>query len=216
MGPRLFSRGYFLLSSNSAADVLTFQWGHDFSAVDTGHAAAGFGREQGVSMGPRLFSRGYDLDKKKKIELVDCFNGATTFQPWIRGILRWQRTQPLLVSMGPRLFSRGYFVWLTDRQELNKRFNGATTFQPWIHVPVYNQYTLIPSFQWGHDFSAVDTPRLGHWLPDRKLGFNGATTFQPWIRGQAPVVSVASTQVSMGPRLFSRGYCHFVAIFDRG
>ena len=38
------------------------------------------------------------------------------------------------------------------------------------------------TFQWGHDFSAMDSQGGGKITIIRdEAGFNGATTFQPWI-----------------------------------
>ena len=135
-----------------------------------------------VSMGPRLFSRGYAREKEIGRDGEEGFNGATTFQPWI----------PALEGSCPNK---------------NLGFNGATTFQPWIHEIYARKGSASKHlFQWGHDFSAVDTdadiaqtvlgsmvsmgPRLfsrgyftGANLTDADLSsFNGATTFQPWIR----------------------------------
>ena len=39
------------------------------------------------------------------------------------------------------------------------------------------------AFQWGHDFSAMDTLELGGSSGSHGGGFNGAMTFQPWIPG---------------------------------
>ena len=60
-----------------------FQWGHDFSAVDTDEDVQLLKHFITVSMGPRLFSRGYGWPRKRQSSSGRCFNGATTFQPWI-------------------------------------------------------------------------------------------------------------------------------------
>jgi hypothetical protein len=112
-----------------------------------------------------------------------CFNGATTFQPWIRMGER-NIIQPLTVSMGPRLFSHGYrnkrrivsFMeerfngattfqpWIPSMKKLQtflmSGFNGATTFQPWIQERKKDVFSFLGMFQWGHDFSAMDTAAI--------------------------------------------------------
>ena len=187
MGPQLFSRGYLpgpcqglpwthcfngatafqpwiRKASQHRMDCYhSLQWGHSFSAVDTGASFKWF-RDQGMlslaSMGPQLFSRGYQRGEE------ECGIGQAK------------------ASMGPQLFSRGYSIWQWQIHSCLS-FNGATAFQPWIREPrpaaPCDGYLL----QWGHSFSAVDTQgaRGGN---QRRGGFNGATAFQPWIlRGRS-------------------------------
>ena len=82
-------------------------------------------------------------------------------------------------------------------------------------------------FQWGHDFSAMDSFKTNY-IEMPVFRFNGATTFQPWIGFQLEgilqilkgfqwghdfsamdrVMETSiffSGDVSMGPRLFSHG-----------
>ena len=133
MGPRLFSHGYSMNVSGALRRIKTFQWGHDFSAMDTAQSIE------------------YLFDP------ADGFNGATTFQPWILQGCSW-------------------FKLLSDS------FNGATTFQPWIHRFPRLNGRRRDMFQWGHDFSAMDTVICLAHYNKRRRSFNGATTFQPWIQ----------------------------------
>ena len=93
------------------------------------------------------------------IENIDDigFNGATTFQPWIAGRQIWETD-----SLG------------------QARFNGATTFQPWIGERTTAKQVGSSTFQWGHDFSAMDS-------------YDFTSNF------------IVMAYVSMGPRLFSHG-----------
>jgi len=60
-------------------------------------------------------------------------NRATTFQPWIQ-------------------------LARCDAVIIKKSFNGATTFQPWIlQASISGCLKGLFPFQWGHDFSAMDT-----------------------------------------------------------
>ena len=183
-----------------------FQWGHDFSAVDT------------------------SCSRTRDIPVPAGFNGATTFQPWIPEV-KDAMLANLVVSMGPRLFSRGYEKkthrecrvlcevsmgprlfsrgYAPEPVRVGRRvpgFNGATTFQPWI--PAF--WSLIEALEvvvsMGPRLFSRGYPtklRKGISLKER---FNGATTFQPWIQGSAVQAYCAVGAVSMGPRLFSRGY----------
>ena len=232
MEPRLFSHGYFRLcrpqhparrSFNGAtafqpwihrlrgrqqAVVLTLQWSHGFSAMDTRHVRRHRGRKLGrlqwshgfsamdtsipvtgniginhPSMEPRLFSHGYRGFFALLDATAHAFNGATAFQPWI--LAGTGRT-------GPQ----------------HGAFNGATAFQPWILAKAVTRVLSDPTLQWSHGFSAMDTfsarppaplsdrpsmePRLfSHgYVAANGAGdgfvvpFNGATAFQPWIRRQ--------------------------------
>jgi len=59
--------------------------------------------------------------------------------------------------------------------------------------------------QWGHGFSAVESPWNGGTLTLPKASFNGATAFQPWKAVSRVEGWEDSLPASMGPRLFSRG-----------
>ena len=73
------------------------------------------------------------------------------------------------------------------------------TFQPWIPMYQADLRDADMRFQWGHDFSAMDTWLRPVGLRASARRFNGAMTFQPWI----PVVDRDGlpyrTGVSMGP-----------------
>ena len=105
-------------------------------------------------------------------ELVEArsFNGAMTFQPWIQ-------------QFASHKFRR--------RQSC---FNGAMTFQPWIRVGYLVSRMVLDAFQWGHDFSAMDTSKTAIVRAAITVGFNGAMTFQPWI----PPASSSSGPASAG------------------
>ena len=69
----------------------------------------------------------------------------------------------------------------TPRDRCDLCFNGATTFQPWIAYALDNVDIVVSMmFQWGHDFSAMDSSR-------------------------AMYLECNIDDVSMGPRLFSHG-----------
>ena len=185
MGPRLFSRGYAskrlwkrsrIPGFNGATTFQPwirgelfvvgvwrqeFQWGHDFSAVDTWASARGWMKSEKFQWG-HDFSAVDTRESRPAPPVPQCFNGATTFQPWIHELRLLERRR-------------------------RSGFNGATTFQPWIPG-------LLRS----------SCPR--HWRR-----FNGATTFQPWILEEL-LHPGSVVVVSMGPRLFSRGYMQYELI----
>ena len=83
--------------------------------------------------------------------------------------------------MGPRLFSRGYVV--LSRANLSRA--NLVSMGPRLFSRGYREMFVVcewvEEFQWGHDFSAVDTRIIVHAPRNTMSCFNGATTFQPWI-----------------------------------
>ena len=158
------------------------------------------------------------------------FNSATTFQPWRHfNPLKGANQIIFPVSIRPRLFSHGDLRECYRDENWKERFNSATTFQPWrlpYWIPKHLGFGL---FQFGHDFSAMETalsarcPTVGDVVSirprlfshgDKKIteeagsrlgSFNSATTFQPW-RPQPWRRGIRSVwSVSIRPRLFSHG-----------
>ena len=93
------------------------------------------------------------------------FNGAMTFQPWIQWFQVNTRSTALSGFNGAMTFQ----PWIRAHRDGGGRgtlsFNGAMTFQPWIHVLNRLRETYDYRFQWGHDFSAMDTAFGRRYLP---------------------------------------------------
>ena len=180
MGPRPFSRGYFIYTNAGSFTYVGFngatafqpwilsprfisqrcsdmlQWGHGLSAVDTGKEPCKFNGANIASMGPRPFSRGY-LRPASVGDLV------------------------LSASMGPRPFSRGYTA-------------AALAAPAWCS-----------ELQWGHGLSAVDTQRIRCRIRSLVLLQWGHGLSAVDTRRHARQLH-GERRASMGPRPFSRGY----------
>ena len=196
MGPRLFSRGNRPFGRSTG--IASASMGPRLFSRGNGRTAGASSPEASASMGPRLFSRG-----NARAELaVDCqigFNGAATLQSrkcerrgdQLYDQLRFNGAATLQsrkyaaprstcprwqsASMGPRLFSRGNW-------HASGRAEGV-----WL--------------QWGRDSSVAE---IASKTPYASLErFNGAATLQSrkCLRTDCRI----RTQLSMGPRLFSRG-----------
>ena len=183
-----------------------FQWGHDFSAMDTRKQRGRNGEEYKFQWGHGFSA----VDTWRTIPIGMSprwrrFNGATTFQPWI------PRTTPRR-EKPKETFQWGHDFSAVDTRPgeqqghpRGSRFNGATTFQPWIPPRRVRNRTPFRRFNGATTFQPwILRGRLRH-SAHRSPRFNGATTFQPWIPQQA-LGHHRVVVVSMGPRLFSRGY----------
>ena len=205
-GPRLFSRGYAQLAAKAQTNESLFQWGHDFSAVDTCDGLRGSDLDSHVSMGPRLFSRGYYGPWVKGAPSSERFRWGHRFSAVDTStMIKILKALGLSFQWGHGFSAANTRASLTVHQVREFRFNGAMAFQPWILVVVilvivevfgvsmgpwlfsrgYRTGTVTSrptaaTFQWGHGFSAVDTSRRQEF-------------------------AASGRRVSIGPWLFSRG-----------
>ena len=200
MGPPLFSDGDLARQDDPTFRASAFQWGHRFSAMETGYAHALPGDDVLASMGPPLFS-----DGDRAVPLVAVLLVAA--------------------SMGPPLFSDGdlmstelYSTWASVLQ-WGHRFSAMETPLIIVAVILYGAW-----LQWGHRFSAMETCREyagEHLLLDASMGpplfsdgdrrnhalvvlqsnrFNGATAFQRWRPGAVGDTPYADSELQWGHR----------------
>ena len=108
------------------------------------------------------------------------FNGATLIQRGIQVDIREIETEANVASMGPRLFSVEYLAALRTGGESKT------------------------GLQWGHAYSAWNTPSARKCDISNYVSFNGATLIQRGIHLQLPSDPVPSPRFN-GATLIQRG-----------
>ena len=157
---------------------MCLQWGHRLSAMETVAIGAVGVPLLKPSMGPPPFSDG------------NSEGSAAVSQLW----------PP---SMGPPPFSDGNVRGSTCGCVACIPFNGATAFQRWKPPRTAEVMSVVPSLQWGHRLSAMETwSTRSHrrWL---RWSFNGATAFQRWKLGSLLVIRLAKSSFN-GATAFQR------------
>ena len=157
MGPRLFSRGNYILASSARDFLKSF---NGATAIQpwkqrlTPRFASGHLR---ASMGPRLFSRGNSVNRSVNRIKPSCFNGATAIQPW-KHLSSLSTYQFVFASFNGATAIQPWKLRLPVPGNLNTAcFNGATAIQPWKQQDGMWRYWREASLQWGHGYSAVET-----------------------------------------------------------
>ena len=112
------------------AKVPSLQWGHLLSAVETHQGQRQRETLRVASMGPPPFGGGNRLRSCIGIRGRPSFNGATSFRRWKPGPHMLQTGPYEGASMGPPPFGGGNLglgIWSSE----GPCFNGATSFRRW-------------------------------------------------------------------------------------
>ena len=156
-GATAFRRWKHLYGCPLCCHLVSLQWGHRLSAMETAR------------------------DLTASIALQWCFNGATAFRRWKQGhkeirftpvqTLQWSHrlsameTLPALhrrpvfqgASMGPPPFGDGNLPPSRPQPRIPTRFNGATAFRRWKPDGSAVVILVLAELQWGHRLSAMET-----------------------------------------------------------
>ena len=155
MGPRLFSVEYRQQPPPSTPRRVALQWGHAYSAWNTGVPMLWAGALDGLQWG-HAYSAWNTAGENGVFAVKIRFNGATLIQRGIRQQTRLERNTYRCFN-GATLIQRGIqFPEELDTPEF-RGFNGATLIQRGIQSGVSRRTAARAKLQWGHAYSAWNT-----------------------------------------------------------